>query len=101
MLDLIGAVNGGSFSQFFWCGLIISPGQDQIPYIYCSREEDRPYSVYHVQLIDQDKGRDHTTVKEHGDNKDHIKKSSSYKFFLRHRIGRQQSNKYGNQSKGC
>ena len=82
MLDLIGAVDSGSLSQLFWCRLIISPGQDQVPYVYRSRKENGPYGVYHMQLIDQDKGRDHTTVKEHGDNKDHIKESSSYEFLL-------------------
>lgn len=41
-----------------------------------------PYGIYHMKLIDQNKRWDHSTAEKHGDQKNHVKKFSSDKFFF-------------------
>ena len=91
MLDFRGTVNGRCLSEFLGDRLIIGSGKDHVPDIKRTRKQDCPDCIYQMQLIDQDKSRDHSSTEKHGNEKNNIEEISSHKFFLGHWICCQQS----------
>ena len=72
MLDFRGTVNGRCLSEFLGDRLIIGSGKDHVPDIKRTRKQDCPDCIYQMQLIDQDKSRDHSSTEKHGNEKNNI-----------------------------
>src|SRR5699024_566458 len=101
MLDLACPVQCGRLSELCRDRLEVCSGKDHIPHIKCTREQDGPHGIDQMQVIDEDECGDHSAAEEHRDHKDHIKKFSADKFFLGHRISRQQCDKDRDHGKCC